>query len=124
VRDWPRPDDRKERHLSYALQWYGFAASAVLIWLALGLEAPLMRGNRTLLLVLACSCCPLRRGGLYAVGWRPEHSATTANFCPRRVPCRPSPTPGRPLVRSATATGASSIAGAAPVTPPAASGSS
>jgi surfeit locus 1 family protein len=23
VRDWPRPDDRKERHLSYALQWYG-----------------------------------------------------------------------------------------------------
>lgn len=36
VRDWPRPDDRAERHLSYAWQWYGFAASAGLIWFALG----------------------------------------------------------------------------------------
>lgn len=34
-REWPRPDERLERHLSYALQWYGFAASALLIWLAL-----------------------------------------------------------------------------------------
>lgn len=40
ARDWPRPDDRKERHLSYALQWYGFAASAVLIWLALAWRRP------------------------------------------------------------------------------------
>ena len=40
VRDWPRPDERKERHLSYALQWYGFAASAVLIWLALAWRRP------------------------------------------------------------------------------------
>lgn len=32
VRDWPRPDDRWEKHMSYALQWYGFAISAVLIW--------------------------------------------------------------------------------------------
>ncbi len=40
VRAWPRPDDRKERHLSYALQWYGFAASAVLIWLALAWRRP------------------------------------------------------------------------------------
>lgn len=36
AREWPRPDERFERHLSYAWQWYGFAASAVLIWLALG----------------------------------------------------------------------------------------
>jgi len=36
VRDWPRPDERLERHLSYAYQWYGFAASSMLIWLALG----------------------------------------------------------------------------------------
>lgn len=36
VRDWPRPDERFERHLSYAWQWYGFAASALLIWFALG----------------------------------------------------------------------------------------
>lgn len=40
VRDWPRPDERFERHLSYALQWYGFAASAVLIWFALGWRRP------------------------------------------------------------------------------------
>lgn len=33
VRDWPRPDERWEKHMSYALQWYGFAATAVAIWL-------------------------------------------------------------------------------------------
>jgi surfeit locus 1 family protein len=32
LRVWPRPDDRNERHLSYALQWFGFAASTVGIW--------------------------------------------------------------------------------------------
>ncbi len=32
VRHWPRPDERWERHQSYALQWFGFAASAVAIW--------------------------------------------------------------------------------------------
>lgn len=32
LRAWPRPDERHERHLSYALQWFGFAASAVGIW--------------------------------------------------------------------------------------------
>jgi surfeit locus 1 family protein len=32
LRVWPRPDERHERHLSYALQWFGFAASAVAIW--------------------------------------------------------------------------------------------
>ena len=40
VRDWPRPDERFERHLSYAWQWYGFAASAVLIWFALAWRRP------------------------------------------------------------------------------------
>lgn len=40
VRDWPRPDERWERHLSYAFQWYGFAASAVLIWFVMGWRAP------------------------------------------------------------------------------------
>lgn len=34
-RDWPRPDERWEKHWSYALQWYGFAISAWLIWFAL-----------------------------------------------------------------------------------------
>lgn len=33
ARDWPRPDDRHERHRSYALQWFGFAATALAIWL-------------------------------------------------------------------------------------------
>ena len=32
VRDWPRPDERIERHRSYALQWFGFAASSLGIW--------------------------------------------------------------------------------------------
>lgn len=32
-RNWPRPDDRSMMNLSYALQWFGFAASAVGIWL-------------------------------------------------------------------------------------------
>ena len=36
ARDWPRPDERWEKHWSYALQWYGFAASALLIWFFLG----------------------------------------------------------------------------------------
>lgn len=32
-RAWPRPDERIERHYSYALQWYGFALAALGIWL-------------------------------------------------------------------------------------------
>jgi len=40
VRDWPRPDERWEMHLSYALQWYGFAISAVLIWFVLSWRKP------------------------------------------------------------------------------------
>lgn len=33
VRDWPRPDERIERHVGYAWQWFGFAAATVFIWL-------------------------------------------------------------------------------------------
>lgn len=33
AREWPRPDERLERHYSYALQWYGFALSTLAIWL-------------------------------------------------------------------------------------------
>lgn len=33
VRDWPRPDERIERHVGYAWQWFGFAAATVGIWL-------------------------------------------------------------------------------------------
>lgn len=32
-RAWRRPDERIERHYSYALQWYGFAVAALGIWL-------------------------------------------------------------------------------------------
>jgi surfeit locus 1 family protein len=32
-RAWPRLDERHERHLSYAFQWYGFALASVGIWL-------------------------------------------------------------------------------------------
>lgn len=33
VRDWPRPDERIERHVGYAWQWFGFAAATLGIWL-------------------------------------------------------------------------------------------
>ena len=33
VREWPRPDAGIEKHQSYALQWYGLAALAVLLFL-------------------------------------------------------------------------------------------
>jgi surfeit locus 1 family protein len=33
VRDWPRPDERADRHRSYALQWFGFAIASLGIWL-------------------------------------------------------------------------------------------
>lgn len=33
VREWPRPDERIERHIGYAWQWFGFAVATVGIWL-------------------------------------------------------------------------------------------
>ena len=33
VREWPRPDERADMHLSYALQWFGFAIASIGIWL-------------------------------------------------------------------------------------------
>ena len=33
ARDWPRPDARADMNLGYALQWFGFAATSVAIWL-------------------------------------------------------------------------------------------
>jgi surfeit locus 1 family protein len=32
VREWRRPDERAERHRSYALQWFAFAATSLGIW--------------------------------------------------------------------------------------------
>lgn len=38
LRNWPRPDERMEKHLSYAYQWYGFAFTAVLIYLVMNVR--------------------------------------------------------------------------------------
>lgn len=38
VREWPRPDERIERHLGYAWQWFGFAGALVAIWLFVNLR--------------------------------------------------------------------------------------
>ena len=35
VRDWPPPDFGADRSRSYALQWYSFAALAMVLWLSL-----------------------------------------------------------------------------------------
>ena len=32
VRDWPAPDVGVEKHLSYMMQWFAFAATAVALW--------------------------------------------------------------------------------------------
>ena len=38
VRDWPRPDAGIERNESYALQWYSFAALAVVLFFVLNIK--------------------------------------------------------------------------------------
>lgn len=43
VRQWPRPDERIERHLGYAYQWWGFAAATLIIWLVLTVRAARQR---------------------------------------------------------------------------------
>jgi len=40
VREWPRPDDRRETNLGYALQWWSFAATTVVLWLLLNFRKP------------------------------------------------------------------------------------
>lgn len=39
VRDWPAPDLGAEKNRSYMLQWYSFAALAIVLWLALNWRA-------------------------------------------------------------------------------------
>lgn len=38
IRDWPRPDTGAAMHVSYAMQWYGLAATLMVLWLALNLK--------------------------------------------------------------------------------------
>lgn len=40
VREWPRPDDRRQTNLGYALQWWTFAATTVVLWLVLNFRRP------------------------------------------------------------------------------------
>ena len=40
LREWPRPDERSERHRSYALQWFGFAVATIGIWAYFLLRRP------------------------------------------------------------------------------------
>lgn len=35
ARDWPMPDERIDKHRSYAWQWLGFALASILIWSSL-----------------------------------------------------------------------------------------
>ena len=43
VREWPRFDERIERHIGYAWQWFGFAVATVGIWLFFVLRPWLQR---------------------------------------------------------------------------------
>jgi surfeit locus 1 family protein len=38
IRDWPRPDTGVAMHEGYAMQWYGLAATLVVLWLVLNLK--------------------------------------------------------------------------------------
>lgn len=38
VRDWPRPDTGVGTHISYAIQWFGLAATIVVLWIALNIR--------------------------------------------------------------------------------------
>lgn len=38
LRNWPRPAERMEMHMSYAYQWYGFSIAAILIYLVMNVR--------------------------------------------------------------------------------------
>lgn len=38
VREWSRPDDRRQVNLGYALQWWAFAATTFVLWLVLNIR--------------------------------------------------------------------------------------
>jgi surfeit locus 1 family protein len=40
VREWRRPDDRLQTNLNYAIQWWSFAATTVVLWLVLNFRKP------------------------------------------------------------------------------------
>ncbi len=38
AREWPRPDNRREINLNYAMQWWGFALTTLGLWVVLSLR--------------------------------------------------------------------------------------
>ncbi len=40
VREWPRPDERLQTNLNYAIQWWSFAATTVVLWLVVNYRKP------------------------------------------------------------------------------------
>lgn len=40
VREWRAPDEKRETNLGYALQWWAFAATTVVLWLVLNFRRP------------------------------------------------------------------------------------
>ena len=38
TREWIRPDNRRQTNLNYAMQWWGFAATTLGLWVVLGLR--------------------------------------------------------------------------------------
>ena len=38
AREWPRPDERIDRHIGYAFQWWGFAGATLIIWVVVNLR--------------------------------------------------------------------------------------
>ncbi|WP_301103020.1 SURF1 family protein [Propionivibrio sp.] len=40
VREWRRPDERVQTNLGYALQWWAFAATTVVLWLVVNFRRP------------------------------------------------------------------------------------
>ena len=45
VRDWPAPDFGIDRHRIYMLQWYAFAALAIVLWVVLNLRRARVRSD-------------------------------------------------------------------------------
>jgi len=40
VREWRRPDERLQTNLNYAIQWWSFAATTLVLWLVLNFRKP------------------------------------------------------------------------------------
>ena len=107
-----RTDMGSERHLGYAVQWFGFAIAAVALFVVMGLRrgqmldeqsqmnAPRARRSRTQIWILvAVFFAPLALAFLLyygSGGWRPPGSTNRGELIspPRPLPSVALPTPG------------------------------